>query len=54
MYVFYCMDNDGLEDCIILYNVFFINQTLSKDVRICLMCDVSYFSEMQFEFEIYV
>lgn len=54
MHVFHCMDNDGSEDCTTLHNVSPTNQTSSKDVRICPMCDASYPSEMQSEFETHV
>lgn len=54
MHVFHCMDNDGSEECTTLHNVSPTNQTSSKDVRICPMCDASYPSEMQSEFETHV
>lgn len=54
MHVFHCMDNDGSEDCTTLHNVSPTNQKSSKDVRICPMCDASYPSEMQSEFETHV
>lgn len=54
MHVFHCMDNDGSEDCTTLHNVSPTNQTSSKDVQICPMCDASYPSEMQSEFETHV
>lgn len=54
MHVFRCMDNDSSEECTTLQNVSPSNQTSSKDVRICPMCDASYPSEMQSEFETHV
>lgn len=52
MHVFHCMD-DNSEECMTLRNTS-PPQTSDKDVRICPMCDASYPSELQSEFEKHV
>jgi hypothetical protein len=52
MHVFHCMD-DNSEECMTLRNTS-PPQTSDRDVRICPMCDASYPSELQSEFERHV